>query len=229
MDPISGLTASTTSAAAGGSSASVTGLADNFDTFLTLLTTQLQNQDPLSPLESNEFTQQLVQFSQVEQSIATNTNLEKVLGLLGSNNVASNVAYIGKDVMVAGGSNGLADGKANWRYTVPAGATEVSLTIEDSSGKLVYAGSGEVATGGHTFEWDGKDNGGEQLQDGGYVLKVSAVDGNGEVLPTDVAALGRVTGVQTGDNGTELLIGGIAVSTDDVLQVTEPAPEPQEG
>jgi flagellar basal-body rod modification protein FlgD len=224
MDPITGLGASTTPTPSA-SSASVTGLADNFDTFLTLLTTQLQNQDPLSPLESNEFTQQLVQFSQVEQSIATNSNLEQVLGLLGSNNVASTVAYLGKDVAVAGGTNGLVDGAANWRYSVPAGAAEVSMTVEDASGKVVYAGQGEISTGTHVFDWDGKDNSGKQLEDGGYVLKVSAVDGNGEPLTAEVAALGRVTGVQSGTDGTELLLGTVAVSTDDVLQVTEPSPQ----
>lgn len=218
-----GISSIGSSAAASASSASVTGLADNFDTFLTLLTTQLQNQDPLSPMESNEFTQQLVQFSQVEQSIATNANLEKMLGVLGASNAANTVALIGKDITFGGGTNTLANGKARWEYELPANADKVTLTISDSSGKLVYAGNGEISAGGHSFEWDGKDNSGEPLADGIYTLAVTATDGNGSAVPAEIFSIGTVTGVQSGGEETELLIGQAAVPASLMLKVNEPA------
>ncbi|HZZ11369.1 MAG TPA: flagellar hook capping FlgD N-terminal domain-containing protein, partial [Paraburkholderia sp.] len=86
-----------TAAGAGQSTASQQ-LAGNFDTFLTLLTTQLQNQDPLSPMDSTQFTQQLVAFSGVEQQINTNNNLQSLIALNQSQQAASAVSYIGHSV-----------------------------------------------------------------------------------------------------------------------------------
>lgn len=226
MEGVSGIGSPPASTA---SQSSVTGLADNFDTFLTLLTTQLQNQDPLSPMESNEFTQQLVQFSQVEQSIATNTNLEKMIGLLGASNAANTVALIGKEVTFGGGTNALVDGQAKWQYELPSDAASVTFTIADSSGKLVYTSSGDTSAGSHDFVWDGKDNGGNQLQDGIYTFNVAALDGENKSLSTDVYSLGRVTGVQSGTEESELLIGEAVVPASQMLKVNEyPAEEQQE-
>mgnify|MGYP003671028258 CR=1 FL=1 len=225
-----GIAAIGSNAATSASSASVTGLADNFDTFLTLLTTQLQNQDPLSPMESNEFTQQLVQFSQVEQSIATNGNLEKMLSLLGASNAANTVALIGKEITFAGGTNALTNGKAKWEYELPSEAAKATITIEDASGKLVYTGTAETSSGLHEFAWDGKDNSGDPLDDGIYTLSVNATDAEGGSVTAAVYSLGQVTGVQSGASEPELLIGEAAVPSSLMLQVNEiPPTEEQEG
>lgn len=224
MDGVSGIGATPPTTA---SQASVTGLADNFDTFLTLLTTQLQNQDPLSPMDSNEFTKQLVQFSEVEQSIATNTNLEQMLGLLGASNAANTVALIGKEVTFAGGTNSLVGGKAKWNYSLADDAKEVSLTIEDESGKLVYVGTGETEAGSHEFNWDGKDNSGSPLQDGIYTLTVTAKNIDNTSIETEVLSLGQVTGVQSGAEEAELLIGDASIPASLMLRVNEITSEEQ--
>ena len=224
MESVSAIGTTTNSSA---SQASATGLADNFDTFLTLLTTQLQNQDPLSPMDSTQFTQQLVQFSQVEQSIATNSNLEQVVSLLGASNAANTVALIGKEVTFAGGTNALVNGKAKWNYELAGDAKEATLTIADESGKLVYVGAGEIKAGSHEFVWDGKDNSGDPLEDGIYTLTVTAKDVKGVSVESNVLSLGIVTGVQSGAEESELLVGEAAIPASLMLKVNEIASEEQ--
>ena len=99
-------------------------LAENFDTFLTLLTVQLQNQDPLDPLDTNEFTSQLVQFTAVEQAIATNNNLESLIGLTELSHAATRISYLGKEVEAPGSTSYLTDGKAEWSYVLDDEATD---------------------------------------------------------------------------------------------------------
>ena len=97
-------------------------LTGNFDTFLQLLTTQLQNQDPLNPMDSSQFTQQLVQFSMVEQQINTNANLQNLLGLTGANAGAGSVNYLGKTVTIGNGNAALIDGQTSWNYSLASQA-----------------------------------------------------------------------------------------------------------
>src|ERR1700722_1542576 len=111
--------APTNTAASGTSSSSgdaMSQLSGNFDTFLTLLTTQLKNQDPTSPMDSSTFTQQLVEYSQVEQQINTNTNLQTLITQGQSNGSAMATSYLGKNVTVTGGAGALSQGTANWTY-----------------------------------------------------------------------------------------------------------------
>src|SRR5215213_9555272 len=93
-------------------------LAANFDTFLLLLTAQLKNQDPLEPMDSNQFTQQLVQFSQVEQQIHSNKNLESLISLTKASGAADAVSYLGKTLTVTDGNAALMNGQANWAYAL---------------------------------------------------------------------------------------------------------------
>src|SRR5215813_9610084 len=130
-------------------------LATNFDTFLTLLTAQLKNQDPLEPMDSNEFTQQLVQFSQVEQQINSNKNLESLIALTKARSSTDAVSYLGRDVTVTDGSGGLADGSAHWTYNLANDAASSSILITDSKGKMVYAAKAETTAGAHDFVWNG--------------------------------------------------------------------------
>src|SRR6201996_1325219 len=110
-------------------------LSSNFSTFLTLLTTQLKNQDPTSPMDSNQFTQQLVQFSQVEQQIDTNTNLKSLIAQGTSQAASYATSYLGKNVSVTNGNASLAAGSANWSYTLGATAASSTLTVTNSAGK----------------------------------------------------------------------------------------------
>jgi flagellar basal-body rod modification protein FlgD len=206
--PITSLPSPTVASAATTAS---TRLAENFDTFLTLLTAQLRNQDPLSPMDSTEFTQQLVQFSQVEQQISQNKNLETLIGLTRSRTSADAVAYLGKTLTLTDGSGALIDGEANWTYTLDGQASAAAITITDSRGRVVFAAPGEVGNGEHQFTWDGKDNAGNQLPDGYYALSVRALLANGDPVANTVKSTGVVTEVDLSGSEPLLMIGPMAV------------------
>jgi flagellar basal-body rod modification protein FlgD len=205
------------------SSASTTArtrLAENFDTFLTLLTAQLKNQDPLSPIDSTQFTQQLVQFSQVEQQIAQNQNLETLIALTRSRTSVDAVGYLGKTLTFTDGSGPLVDGWATWEYTVNGGASATALTVTNAQGRVVYAGPGETGNGAHEFVWDGKDNAGNQLPDGYYALSVKALLANGNPVSSTVRSSGVVTEIDLSGSEPLLMIGPMAVPLSLAMRVS---------
>ena len=138
-------------ASQGAAAAASANLSDNFDTFLTLLTTQLRNQDPLEPLKSAEFTNQLVQFSGVEQSIATNENLEQLLNLTFANFASDSVGYIGKEVEAESPTAIMTDGQAQWGYELSGPADDVQFFVTDIAGRLVYQSETANKSGNGTF------------------------------------------------------------------------------
>lgn len=220
---------SSATAAATGTSATLTGrtrLADNFDTFLTLLTTQLKNQDPSQPLDSNQFTAQLVQMSGVEQQLLTN-DLLKAMVDNSSRGIGDAVSLIGKDVRAVGQDAAISGGKARWAFNLPAQAQSVTLEIRDATGKIVQAKAlSDVKAGDHDFVWDGKDQAGRQLADGGpYTLSVTATDASGAAIAPITYVDGRVTSVEQADGSTWLTISGARIAWDKVKKITEPAPE----
>ncbi|MEI9887327.1 MAG: flagellar hook capping FlgD N-terminal domain-containing protein [Rhizomicrobium sp.] len=194
-------------------------LAGNFDTFLTLLTTQLKNQDPMSPMDSNQFTQQLVQFSQVEQQINTNDNLKTLINQGGSQTGAYAVSYLGKAVTVAGGNAPLAKSQAIWAYNLAAGAATTQLSITDQAGNVVYTGAGEIQAGAHAFKWDGKNFNGTQLPDGTYKLTVTAKAADGATVQAITSTTGVVGEVDLTGPVPQLMIGPMAVPLTDVAGV----------
>jgi flagellar basal-body rod modification protein FlgD len=194
-------------------------LAGNFDTFLTLLTTQLKNQDPLSPMDSNQFTQQLVQFSQVEQQINTNDNLKTLIGQGTTTTGSYAVSYLGKEVSVTNGNAPLSGSKAEWRYNLAATAAQSVLTVTNASGQVVYTGAGETAAGNHSFDWDGKGTNGDQLPDGTYKLSVAAAAADGSTVTSLVASTGTVTEVDLTSGTPQLMIGPMSVSLGDIAAV----------
>src|SRR5690606_38759917 len=156
-------------------------LASNFQTFLSLLTTQLKNQDPLSPVDSNEFTAQLTQMAGVEQQLMTNSLLTSLLQGQESGGLAQAASYIGRDATAVWAANELKDGKADWSYELASNADKLARSVVDSTGKTVWSGPApDKTTGMHDFTWDGKPTGGGQLDDGGvYTLKITATDAAG--------------------------------------------------
>jgi flagellar basal-body rod modification protein FlgD len=195
-------------------------LADNFDTFLLLLTTQLRNQDPLEPLSSNEFTAQLVQFAGVEQSITTNKNLEALIALNWAAMSGSAIGYLGQNVTLSSDKAALSNGSAEWSYTLGGAAKTVTLTVTDETGRIVYAGEGAKEAGQHKFAWDGRDNGGVMLPDGKYTLTVTARDTSDEAIKTTVRTGGLVSAVDFSGNEPMLTVNGIAVPLNKVLSVS---------
>lgn len=208
-----------TAASASGAAQSGISLAKNFDTFLQLLTTQLKNQDPTSPMDSKEFTQQLVQFSSVEQQINQNKNLEKMITLLMSNQGAGYVSYIGKEVEALGSSSPLKNGAAGWSYDMPAGAYAATLGVYDSTGALVYSTAANKAVGRHQFNWDGKDKDGNAMPDGTYKIQLVAKDDKGKVLDTKTYSRGLVTGVETVDGQQFLTVGSTRLKPEEIVAV----------
>ena len=197
-------------------------LTENFDTFLTLLTAQLQNQDPLEPLDTNEFTGQLVQYTEVEQSIQTNDHLEALLNQSAVSSASYAVSYVGREIEAEGNTAALVNGEAQWSYSLAANAQNTSLTVADANGRLVYAAQGATGVGDHTFTWDGRDANGVPLADGQYTLTVSAKTAEGNAVSTSTRIEGRVTGVDL--SGTEVLleVDGTQVPVASVLKVRDP-------
>ncbi len=200
------------------------GLADNFDTFLTLLTEQLKNQDPLSPLDSNEFVGQLVQFSGVEQQIAQNRNLESLINLNAASSATSAVGFIGKEVDVLGSRVDLQNGSAKWTYTSANDADSVTILVKDTNGKIVFQTQGQTGAGNQSFTWDGRDNAGTQLADGAYDLEVSALDTSGNLVSTSVSTTQVITGADFSGSEPALLVGNTRLAFSDILAVRERAP-----
>jgi flagellar basal-body rod modification protein FlgD len=206
-------------------SAATQQLTGNFDTFLQLLTTQLQNQDPLNPMDSNQFTQQLVEFSQVEQQINTNSNLQNLISLTGANAGAGAVSYLGKDVTITNGNAALTDGAATWNYTLGASSASTQLSVTNSAGQVVYTGAGSTTSGSNTFNWNGEDNNGNQLPDGTYTLAVTATASDGSAVQSSVSSSGVVTEVAFQNGLPVLMIGSMVVPISQVSQVGTAPPD----
>jgi flagellar basal-body rod modification protein FlgD len=195
------------------------GLGDNLNSFLTMLTTQLKNQDPMSPLDTNQFTQQLVSFSQVEQAIKTNTQLASLVSLISTNTLATSLSLVGKKVAVDSAQMGLVDGEAQFSYTLPKASKETSLVVSDVSGNIVWKGTGETDAGTHGFTWDGKDLSGRDMPEGTYKLEVGAQGLDGSILTVPVTAFGTVGGVMMQDGAASLAFGTFEVPTTKLVAV----------
>ena len=214
---------STTQTPPTGTAAAKKSLADNFDAFLTLLTKQLQNQDPLKPMDSNEFTQQLVQYSSVEQAIKQNENLESVLALLQSAQSIDYVGMIGKQVTYLGddATLGETDG-VNWKYEVGADTKSATIQVIDATGKAVYQTTVAPTTGINEFNWDGNKTDGSRAAEGSYMLKVTGLDADGKSTTAQVYATGTVSGIETDSEGTSLVVGPYVVAPSQVRAVNNP-------
>jgi flagellar basal-body rod modification protein FlgD len=194
-------------------------LSGNFDTFLTLLTTQLKNQDPTAPMDSNQFTQQLVQFSQVEQQINTNDNLKSIIAQGQNTQGAYAVSYLGKSVTVTNGDAPLTNSQANWNYALAAPSAGTTLTVTDANGNVVYSQQGETTAGMHAFSWNGQSLTGVQMPDGTYSLSVSAQGANGQTVQSAVSSTGPVSEVDMSGATPLLMVGAMKIPLTSVSQV----------
>jgi len=196
-------------------------LTGNLNTFLTMLTTQLKNQDPLSPTDSTQFTNQLVQYSEVEQQININSNLQTLIGLQKGSSQATAISYIGQAVSATGNSLPLENGQSNFSYTLPANATKVSITLQDSAGNTVATMSAPSATAGtHLISWNGTNSSGGQEPDGAYSISVAASDASGNPIAATTNVYGVVSGVTSDPtNGTQLQMGAVNVPLTNVTSI----------
>lgn len=184
------------------------GIADNFDAFLLLLTTQLKNQSPLEPLNANEFTQQLVQFASVEQQIKSNTALEALVATSRAANIATAASFVGMRVQASGETAQLVDGKAEWTLDVPRAATRAVVEIRDQNGNVVATNSGSLDAGRQIFTWDGMTSTGLFAPPGPYTMRVTAFDGTGAQVPVSTEIDGVVDSLDLSGIEPVLVIGG---------------------
>src|SRR6266403_5095655 len=189
-------------------STATTGIADNFQTFLTLLTTQLQNQNPLDPLDTNQFTQQLVQFASVEQQLKTNDQLTTLVSLQQTAQSTQALTFVGKTAVVEGSTAALTNASATWNLGVPTNSN-VTISIANSTGQTVFTGNYAVNAGNNQpFTWNGKGNNGTQWPDGRYKLTATATDSAANSVAVSTQIQGVVDSVDLTQSPPLLSING---------------------
>ena len=190
---VSGTTQTSSSSSSSSSLGSTTGatLAGNFQTFLTLLTTQLQNQNPLDPLDTNQFTQQLVQFAGVEQQLKTNDSLSQLVTLQQTTQATQALDYVGKTAVVDGTTATMSQSSATWHLNVPSSAT-VNISIANSTGQTVFTGQYSAGAGSDIpFTWNGQGNDGTQWPDGKYTITATGKDASNNNVGSRRAGAGH--------------------------------------
>jgi flagellar basal-body rod modification protein FlgD len=197
-----------------------TTIASNFQTFLTLLTTQLQNQNPLDPLDTNQFTAQLVQFAGVEQQMKQNDQLASLIAIEKSAQSTQALVYVGNTVAVDG-SKAQFDTSATWNLNA-AKDTNAVITITNSTGQTVYSGNFSLQQGNASFVWDGKGNDGTQWPPGSYTLSATGKDSSGNNVAISTEVQGVVDSVDLTSSPPLLSIGGQSYTTDQIKRVVRP-------
>lgn len=191
----------------------------DFNMFLKLLTTQMQHQDPLDPMDTSQYTQQLVQYSQVEQSIQQTGLLRDLLARMTSNDMAQASSLIGREVEFDSKVAALGSGPATWSWSLPHKASSITAEVVDSSGKTVATAVIDAATPNGRFSWDGKLSDGTRAPEGAYVLKLSARDSAGTAVPATIHSVGKVEEVVQSGGELWLDIGGASLPISDLLRI----------
>jgi flagellar basal-body rod modification protein FlgD len=215
MTTVSNVTSTPTSSSTSNPAARI---ADNFDQFLQLLTTQLKNQSPLDPLDTNQFTQQLVQFASVEQQIKTNDNLTSLLTANKTANLTNALGFVGANVTADGTTTALQNGKATWQINAPKTGT-ATITIKDKSGNEVYAAQKVITAGDQSFVWDGRTTSGTNAPAGQYTIVVAARDAAGQAMSIKSEITGTVDNVDVTSEVPVLKIGDIGVPMTSVKSI----------
>jgi flagellar basal-body rod modification protein FlgD len=206
------------STAAQTSNTALTSLSSNFGDFLQMLMTQLQNQDPTSPMDTNEFTSELVEFSGVEQQINTNTSLTQLIQLTQAGEVMQASAMAGKQVTVTSNQVPLQNSQGTIQFNTPS-AAPVDIAIYDSNGNKLSDNMMMSTSGTNTWTWNGTNGSGATEPDGSYQVVVTAAGAGGttSTLPTNV--IGTATGVQSLSTGMQLELGALSVPFSSVVSV----------
>jgi len=218
------VSSTTTNAAANNTiNSGLASIANNYQTFLSLLTTQLANQDPLSPMDTTQFTSQLTQMTGVEQQLLTNQLLQQLVNQSQtSNGIENAVGLIGKTVTVDGSSATLSGGTATWNFNLPSTPSSLTLSVVDSSHNVVWTGAVQPnGSGAQSFTWDGKNQSGQQVADGGtYTLTIAAKDASGQTITPNTSLQGSATAVQQVGGQTMVTVGGAQVPLSSIVGVS---------
>ncbi|MCP1241698.1 flagellar biosynthesis protein FlgD [Acetobacter lambici] len=202
------------------STAALSSLADNYTTFLTLLTTQLQHQDPSSPMSSDSFTSELVEFAGVEQQVQTNTKLSSLISLNESGQLSADSALVGSQATATTTTLPLQNSSATLNYQGTSGQT-VAIAVSNSAGTIVKDDLVTASSGTNTWTWDGTDNSGNKLSDGAYSVAVKTMDSSGNTSDASFTVTGTITGIQTGTDDMEVQMGGATIPMSSLINVSK--------
>jgi flagellar basal-body rod modification protein FlgD len=197
-------------------------IAGNFDTFLQLLTTQLQNQDPLSPLDTNQFTEQLVEFASVEQQINENSNLQTLISLQQTSEATQAMQFLGSSVTISSNAAALSNAtgqEATWSVNSPSPAT-AAVTISSSTGQVAFTGTASLSSGTQSYAWNGKGNNGVTWPDGNYTLSITATGATGSPVTVTTQVQGTVSAVNVGQNPPTIMVGGQSYPISAIQSIT---------
>jgi flagellar basal-body rod modification protein FlgD len=204
-------------AAAAATAAKPAGIAGDFNTFLTLLTTQLKNQDPTKAMDTNEMTNQLVAFASVEQQIASNTNLTKLIGLQQTAQLTSAAPLMGQTVEVSGDRLSLQNGAATLRLPAADAAKVATIRVTDAGGRILHEEAVTLGAASQDWHWDGKNTAGVRQPDGAYNFAVAGRDSAGGVQTVTATVVGTATAAARPSGADlQLMLGRLAVSFDAV-------------
>lgn len=220
MSTVTGTTSSVTAAVNANAAATAANstLASNFTTFLQLLTTQLKNQNPLDPLDTNQFTQQLVQFAQVEQQLKSNTQLETLVSLQKATQATQALGYVGQTVAIDGQTSKLTSTGAGWSFNSPKPAT-ATVNILNATGATVFTGTYALNSGIQNFVWDGRNNSGVKQADGDYTLSITAKDATGQAVAVSTEIQGVVDSVDMSKSPPVLSVNNTEYALDKIKRV----------
>jgi len=185
-------------------------LAGNFNTFLKLLTSQLQHQDPLNPLDTNQFTQQLVEFASVEQQVNMNSNLQTLISMQQSTESLQALQLVGANVTINSNTATLSKATgspATWGFSSPAPATG-AVTITSSTGQVALTGTISLSAGSQTFTWNGQGNNGVAWPDGNYTLSINATGASGQPVTVSTQVQGTISSIDVSKNPPQVTVGG---------------------
>jgi flagellar basal-body rod modification protein FlgD len=220
-DAITGTGAAQTASTGSSKATDRATIAQNFDAFLLLLTTQLKNQSPLDPMDTNQFTQQLVQFASVEQQLKSNDTLNALLTATRGSAVSTAASFVGMQVSANGDTSKLSGGKAEWNLNAPR-AVQANIIIMDEQGSVVATTTQQLSAGAQKFVWNGKTSTGTQAIGGNYRISVSARDASGQNVSVKTEISGRVESVDVSDNEPVLVIGSNRVPLGNVRSIAPP-------
>ena len=199
-----------------GTSTDRASIAGNFDAFLLLLTTQLKNQSPLEPLNTNEFTQQLVQFASVEQQIKSNESLNALITSAKTSTISNAASFVGSRITAEGANSPLSKDGAKWQLNFPRAASEAVITIKDDKGNVVVTDRKPFTAGSQSYTWNGRSSTGLPAPDGNYNISISARDTTGLQMSVGTEISGIVDGVDFTGATPTFLIGDSRVPMESV-------------
>lgn len=217
---VAAVTSSATTSTSSTSSTSSSTTLSSSD-FLNLLISELKNQNPLDATSTTDFINQLTSYATYDQQSSLNSSMTSLASSFSSLVTLNSVNYIGHTVEAKTDTATLTDSSATYGYSLSSAASDVAISIKDSSGNTVWSGSGTGNAGSNTFTWDGKTTNGTQLADGGqYTMSVTATDSAGNSVYQYSTVTGKVTGIDASSSTPALIVNGVSVSASNIIGVS---------